>query len=334
MRVMIVDDSILMRTILKEFFLHHGAEVVAEAANGRAAIEMNEERRPDVVTMDIDMPMMNGIDATAEIMKRRAVPVVVVSGEIDDEVSFAAFRAGAADVVEKPELDRFYDSDFTAALFARFQAVVTSPRRPGSSDSAPVGDGGVRSGGISAVVLGASTGGPVAVKSVLSSLAADFPVGIAVVQHIEARFADGYARWLDDACALRVKIAEDGDALEAGTVYIAPGDRHLLMSESALVLDDGPKIGSHRPAVDRLFETAAESFGSRLAAVLLTGMGRDGAAGCVAVKQRGGYTIVQDEKTSFIFGMPKAAAEMGGASIVAGLEEIPRILTETCNRAR
>lgn len=182
------------------------------------------------------------------------------------------------------------------------------------------------------VVIGASTGGPVAVKTVLSALPSDFPVGIAVVQHIEARFADGYARWLDGECPLSVRVATEGALPTGGTVIVAPGDEHLLIGNGRVVLDDGPKVGNHRPAVDRLFETAALSFGNRLVGVLLTGMGRDGAAGCVAIREHGGFTVVQDEATSFIYGMPKAAAERGGASVVKPIEEIAALLQKVASR--
>jgi two-component system, chemotaxis family, protein-glutamate methylesterase/glutaminase len=346
MKVLIVDDSVLMRTILKDFFARHEFDVVGEASNGRMAVQMNDQLHPDLVTMDFDMPMMNGIEATAEIMQRRAVPVVIVSGEVTDTVRFAAFKAGAADVIAKPELDRFYDTDFTSALINRLRGVISEPVRtesartarvPGTSraaSTAPVGPtAGVPAyGGVDMVVIGASTGGPVAVKTVLSALPSDFPVGIAVVQHIEARFADGYARWLDGECPLSVRLATDGQSLSGGTVVVAPGDEHLLIRNDRVVLDNGPKVGNHRPAVDRLFETAAASFGTRLVGVLLTGMGRDGAAGCVAIREHGGFTIVQDEATSFIYGMPKAAAELGGASVVKPIEEIAALLQKVTRR--
>ncbi|MDA3951305.1 MAG: chemotaxis-specific protein-glutamate methyltransferase CheB [Spirochaeta sp.] len=346
MRVLVVDDSVLMRNILKDFFVRHEFDVVGEASNGRVAIEMNERLQPDLITMDFDMPVMNGIEATAEIMQRRAVPVVLVSGEVTDTVRFSAFKAGAADVIEKPELDRFYDANFTDALIGRLRGVISEPAasRPGATRPAPghpvaaprsaperVSER-VPAGGVDLVVIGASTGGPVAVKTVLSALPSDFPVGIAVVQHIEARFADGYARWLDGECALSVRLATTAEPLTGGTVIVAPGDEPLLIHNGRILLDNGPKVGNHRPAVNRLFESAATSYGARLVGVLLTGMGRDGAAGCVAIRERGGFTIVQDEATSFIYGMPKAATELGGASVIKPLGEIAALLQEVASR--
>lgn len=333
MRVLIVDDSALMRTILRDFFERHAVEIAGEASNGKQAIEKVALLRPDLVTMDIDMPMMNGIEATMEIMKVTPLPIVVFSGDVTDEVSFSAFKAGAADVIAKPDLDRFYDGAFTAALIDRFTAVT----KPGNGAAAgtrgtPQGDALPRPGTVDAVVLGASTGGPVAVKTVLAALPAGFPVGIALVQHIEARFAEGYARWLDKECAVTVRVAGGRDRFEPGTVIVAPGDRHLVVSGETLAIDDGPKVGSHRPAVDRLFETAAAAFRDRLVGVLLTGMGRDGAEGCVAIRDNRGFTIVQDQATSFIYGMPKAAAEAGGASVVRPLGEIASLLEEVTRR--
>jgi len=333
MRVLIVDDSALMRTILRDFFERHAVEIAGEASNGRQAIEKAAQLRPDLVTMDIDMPMMNGIEATAEIMKNSPVPIVVFSGDVTDEVSFTAFKAGAADVIAKPDLDCFYNGEFTASLINRFKAVV----KPGSGGVSGAvrrqsGEALPRPGTVDAVVLGASTGGPVAVKTVLAALPASFPVGVALVQHIEARFAEGYAKWLDNECALSVRLARGDDHFEPGTVIVAPGDRHLVMIGKTLAIDDGPKVGSHRPAVDRLFESAAATLGDRLVGVLLTGMGRDGADGCVAIRDNGGFTIVQDQATSFIYGMPKAAAEAGGASVVRPLGEIAGLLEEVTRR--
>ena len=331
MKVLIVDDSVLMRNILKDFFTRYEFEVVGEASNGRMAIEMNDRLQPDLVTMDFDMPVMNGIDATTALMQRRAVPVVMISGEVTDTVRFAAFKAGAADVIEKPELDRFYDAGFTSDLNGRLRGVTAEPRRTATTKNTRAIAHTPPTEGVDLVVIGASTGGPVAVKTVLSALPADFPVAIAVVQHIEARFADGYARWLNGECALAVRLATDGEVLTGGTVIVAPGDQHLLIQQGRVVLDNGPKVGNQRPAVDRLFESAAESNGARLVGVLLTGMGRDGAAGCVAIREHGGCTVVQDEATSFIFGMPKAAAELGGASVIKPLGEIPTFLQKVVN---
>jgi two-component system chemotaxis response regulator CheB len=358
-KVLIVDDSALMRAVLKDFFASTSFEVVGEAGNGRLAVELNESLRPDLVTMDLDMPVMNGMDAIDEMMKTRPVAIVVFSTDVAEDTAAAARRLGAVDVIEKPVIDRFYNEEFTASLLKTFERAVAprwaapsgaagapSPRAAGAPSGAPPGSAATTSassipaaapfpapGRIEAIVLGASTGGPVAVKTILAALPADFPVGIAVVQHIEPRFAEGYARWLDGECALSVRLARGGESFAPGSVVVAPGDVHLVTSRGVLTLDDGPKVGSHRPAVDRLFETAAADFGPRLLGVLLTGMGRDGASGCVRIRERGGYTIVQDEESSFIYGMPRAAAEAGGASEVRSLAEIASRITEATRRA-
>lgn len=353
MNVLIVDDSALMRAVLRDFFERSGVSVVGEAPNGRVAVERNEALRPDFVTMDIDMPIMNGIEATLAIMERRAVPVIVFSGDLSDETSLAAFNAGAVDVVRKPEIDRFYDADYAAQLLERFRSAVdarrTGPPKGGADPARPGTQGGVpsalrggapqpsgdefpRPGRIDAIVVGASTGGPVAVRTILSALPADFPVGIALVQHIEERFAVGYAKWLDAECALSVRIAREGERLSPGVVLVAPGDEHLVARGGVLHLDAGPKVGSHRPAVDRLFETAAEDYRERLVGVLLTGMGRDGAVGCRRIREADGFTIVQDEATSYIYGMPRAAVEENGASMVLPLDKIAGKIQEAARR--
>jgi two-component system, chemotaxis family, protein-glutamate methylesterase/glutaminase len=329
-RVLIVDDSALMRTVLRDFFERHEVEVAGEAANGRLAVEMVEKLRPDLVTMDIDMPIMNGIEATEQIMRHAPLPIVIFSTDTADPISFAAFKAGAADVIRKPDLDRFYDEAFTNQLVDAFRSAANARDRSAEHQTTTAQPSTTLPASVRAVVLGASTGGPVAVKTVLGGLPADFPVGIAVVQHIEDRFAGGYAQWLDSECALTVRTAVGGESFAPGTVTVAPGDQHLIATDGGLALDAGPKVGSHRPAVDRLFETAAHVHGRRLVGVLLTGMGRDGAAGCVEIRRCGGFTIVQDQATSFIYGMPKAAAEMGGASVVKPLDEISALLMEAC----
>lgn len=351
MNVLIVDDSAMMRAVLKDFFQRMGVEIAGEAGNGKAALELNRVLQPDFITMDIDMPVVNGIDATQQIMNDRPVPVVIFSNDVPEETSVRAFSAGAAEVLQKPDLDAFHDQAYTTGLMEKITTVVTqraSSRVPGSADGRVVagetrsGVAGAASylqerlpepGRIAAIVMGASTGGPVAVKAVLGALPKEFPLGIALVQHIEARFAEGYAKWLDSETPLSVRIARDGDLFAPGTVLVAPGDRHLAVRNGQLVIEDGPRIGNQRPAVDLLFQSAAHSLGRRTVGVLLTGMGRDGADGCVALRNAGGYTIVQDRETSFIYGMPRAAFESGGASRVAALTEIPHLLVEVAGVA-
>ncbi|HUW42388.1 MAG TPA: chemotaxis-specific protein-glutamate methyltransferase CheB [Rectinemataceae bacterium] len=340
MKVLVVDDSILMRNILKELFRDAGVTVLGEGSDGRSAVELNRSLRPDLIVMDINMPNMGGLEATTAIMGECPTAIVIFSNEIDAKISFQAIQAGAVEVVAKPDIDQFNDAAYTGKLLKTLSAAagifgegrLRAACAPGEALSPPADKArSLRFAGprrVEAVVIGASTGGPVAVRDLLRGLPADFPAGIALVQHIEERFDKGYAEWLDGECGLRVRLARASDCFTPGEVIVAPSGSHLVCAERRLLLADTPPVGNQKPSVDRLFETAALCFKDRLAAVLLTGMGADGAEGCVKVKALGGLTLVQDEASSFIYGMPKAAVERGGAVRVLGLPQIPAALLE------
>ncbi|MFP4178638.1 MAG: chemotaxis-specific protein-glutamate methyltransferase CheB [Spirochaetaceae bacterium] len=331
MRVLVVDDSIMMRTLLKDFFAEHGEEVVGEAPNGKRAIELAGSLKPDLITMDIDMPVMDGIEAAERILSTRKNPIVIFAGEISPDIFSKLKNMGVAEIIEKPGINRFNLPEFADGFITRLRSHVENFSHNEKKILKKTGATGKRehpSGRIELAVMGASTGGPDAVRRVLSSLPADFPVGIALVQHIEARFAAGYAEWLDGHCSLKVRQVIDGEPPVPGIVYIAAGEKHLTVARKKLVLDDGPLIKNQRPAVEKLFQTAAQAYGSAVMGVILTGMGNDGAEGAVSIRKAGGYMIVQDEYTSFIYGMPKAAAEAGGASVVLPLERIASAMEE------
>lgn len=335
MKVLIVDDSALMRAIIREALTEQGFMIVGEAGDGRKAVAAAERLKPDLIIMDFNMPLMNGVEATRAIMDSCPAPIVVFSNEVDSRLSLNALQAGAMEVVAKPDIDQFNNRAFLDRFLATLRAAAGKHKRRGSDrlgsrESVIAGDTSraPTPGSFDVIVIGASTGGPAALRQVLSSLPPGFPLGIAIVQHIEARFAPGFASWLDDASPLKVRLATSVDAFTPGEVIVAPGDRHLVCTERRLRLDDGPKVGSHRPAVDRLFATVASCYGRRTLGVLLTGMGADGADGCVAIREAGGTTLVQDESTSFIYGMPRAAAERGGASRVLPLDRISPTLVE------
>jgi two-component system chemotaxis response regulator CheB len=323
-RVLLVDDSALMRQVLRHLIEGSGdIAVVGEASNGLAGCERNIELAPDLIIMDLDMPVLDGVAATARIMKERPAPILVFSASAESPLGFAALEAGARDLLLKPDIDAIDDDTFRKSFHERLRCLAKQAPKP--REAAPPRAAGALADGtgrdIRAVVIGASTGGPLAVRDVLSALPAGFPVGIALVQHLEDGFDEGYARWLGELSPLRVRLAGSGSlALEAGTVTVAPVNRHLVVKGGSLCLDDGPRIGNQKPAVDALFGSAAAWFGRGLVGVLLTGMGRDGADGCKAIMASGGTTLVQDQETSAIFGMPKAAIELGAASEVLPLQ--------------
>jgi chemotaxis response regulator CheB len=322
MKILIVDDSALLRGILKQTLLAHGSvKTVVEASNGKIAVEKNLSEKPDLIIMDINMPVMDGIAATREIMSRRPVPVMIFSNELDAHNSFKALEYGALDLMKKPDIDQLNNPEFYRAFIDRLHELALSlPKTTKESGRTPER----RGKGFDMIVMGASTGGPLAIGSIISTLPES--LGIVIVQHMETGFDDSFASWLDGDTPLSVRLARDDDFPSPGEVLIAPASYHLLFRNGRLALDDGPKVLNQKPSVDVLFSSAASQFRERLVGVLLTGMGSDGAQGCVDIKRNGGTTLVQDADTSTIFGMPKSAIRLGGASRVLPLDKISETL--------
>lgn len=330
MRILLVDDSALARGLMKKALEDNGFTVVGQASNGMTGVEMARDLRPDLVIMDINMPVMNGLHATREIMTNSPVPIIVFSTELDAMNSFEAVANGAVDIMLKPGIAEYNNPVFFAAMKEKILAVSRVKMKPiavpDSNDSSALScQNGTRFG---VVVMGASTGGPQAVSEILANLPANFPLGIILVQHLESGFDRSYAEWLQGQCKLKVTLAGGGSLPQAGEVFVAPVGMHLKVVGNQIAFDDGPPLVNQKPAVDVLFGSVARAFGKRTLAVLLTGMGADGAHGCVEIKTSGGYTLVQDRDSSAIFGMPRAAIEMNGASEVCALSNIPARLRE------
>lgn len=313
-------------------------EVVGEAGDGRRAIELCLQARPDVITMDMMMPVMNGLAATEYIMAHCPTPILVVSASINRGELFKiyeALAAGAVDVLEKPdglEPDGNWQRRFLAAvkLVSRIR-VITHPRarltgmaseRTGPATPAKETERANRV--FDLVAIGASTGGPGAILKVLRDLPPQFSLPILLVLHIGEPFGSAFADWLDGQVNRSVSFAQDGMAVmaAAGRVVVAPGDRHLIVREGRLRLTRDAERHSCRPSVDVLFEFVATEYGGSTAACLLTGMGRDGASGLLKIRQSGGVTIAQDEATSTVYGMPREAAELEAACHILPLGEI------------
>lgn len=346
-RVLVVEDSITIRKHLVEVLSSDpGFTVVGEAADGRAAIQQCEALRPDVLTMDMMLPTMTGLAATEYIMAFCPTPIVIVSASMNrGEVfrTYDAIAAGAVDVFPKLK-----PADDEAAWAARFKSVVriasrirvvthprarlatTAPARRPTPPPGPIGNVASpisrpnASTGLKVVALGASTGGPGAVRRVLLDLPPSFPLPILLVLHIGEPFDTALADWLDAQTPHEVVFAKDGDIVIDGAprVIMSPGGKHMFVSDGRVRLGNGPERHSCRPSVDVLFESVAVEYGASAAAVLLTGMGRDGADGMLAIRRAGGRTVAQDESTSVIYGMPKAAMENGGAEKVLPLDHV------------
>ena len=338
-RVLVAEDSVTARELLVEILRSEpGLEVAGEAKNGLEAVEMTRRLRPDVVTMDIRMPRMDGFEATRQIMVESPTPIVIVSGSLevrDVEVSMHALRAGALTVLAKPPGPEAPDFEEQARRFvetvkamSQVKVVRRWPERPRPEPPRPLPS--ARNGAAARVVaLAASTGGPAALARILSELPGDFPLPVLAVQHIARGFVEGFAAWLNTFGALRAKVAEDGEALRSRTVYIAPDDRHLgLADRSTIALSSAAPVGGFRPSASFLFESVGRAFGSSAVAVILTGMGQDGVEGLQALRAAGGRVIAQDEETSVVFGMPGAAVDAGLVDLTLPLGAVALRLRE------
>lgn len=341
-RVLVVDDSLFMRAAITKALAGGPFEVVGHAKDGRDALVQIARLQPDVITMDFNMPGMTGAEAVRQIMQQRPTPVVMFSAHTRQgaKETFDALAAGAVDFMTKPDgevsvdLTRVADElsrKLVNAAQARPRAVhLPAPPRPSSSLT------GMRASSswpaLSAsspghlprlCVIAISTGGPAALSEVIPTLPAELRIAIVIVQHMPAGFTAALAERLDAASRVSVQEADDGDRPQPGSVLIAPGDRHLEFDDRGLVvLTDGPMVNGCRPAADVTMMSAARAYGRRSLAVVMTGMGRDGAAGALAIKRADGKTLAQDQATSMIYGMPKAAIDAGAIDEVAALGDI------------
>jgi two-component system chemotaxis response regulator CheB len=335
-RVLIVEDSPVVGEHLRRIIsADPRLEVAAIATSGEDAIDLVGRLRPDVISMDIRLPGIQGFEATQRIMAECPTPIVVVSG-IDMEaitLTMRALRAGALAVVEKPASSTHEDYGALAAKLCTQLAIMSEVRvvrqrpiagRPSVRSSAG------RTAKTTYRLLGiaASTGGPGALMQVLCGLRPGFPLPVAVVQHMTPSFLKGFAEWLESVTPFSVSIVDRPMQLQSGKVYLAPPrDAHMIVNDLTGLCEDGPPIGGHRPSANALFFSMAQSLGSDAIGVLLTGMGDDGAAGLLALKRAGAYTIAEDESTAVVYGMPEAAVQLGAIREALPLGEIaPRIL--------
>jgi two-component system chemotaxis response regulator CheB len=343
-RVLVVDDSAVMRKMIPDMLeADPSIEVVGTAMDGTFCLKKIEELKPNVVTLDLQMPGMNGIDTLKEIMRWHPVPVIVVSSHSTEgaSITLKALGLGAVDFVTKPQ-DASAHKEMATVLIAKIRAAADCKVvRPGTLRGAPAPAEKISTGkavplASKLVAIGISTGGPQALEFLLAQLPPDFPGAIVVVQHMPEGFTDMFARRLDELCSLRVKEAQSGDMLQAGRVLVCPGSRHIKVKRLAMgdvvMLNEEPRVNGHRPSVDVLFHSVAEEFGSHAVAVLMTGMGDDGAEGLGAVKKAGGMTIAQSEESCVVFGMPRVAIERGYAMRVVALDVLSSTLQALCVR--
>ncbi|MEW6735268.1 MAG: chemotaxis response regulator protein-glutamate methylesterase [Acidobacteriota bacterium] len=356
-RVVVADDSeFVCRLLVSHLQSDPDIQVVGTAPNGLRAVQIIKELRPDAVTMDLEMPLMNGLEALEQIMHESPTPVIVISGvsRRAASVTLQALEAGAIDFILKytpgvdtnPELLRreiiskvrsasqirvvrslrVQKPELQPFPIASASAIGLSEATATAREAVPFLPGGV-------VVIGASTGGPVALRDLLGNLPGDFSAAVLVVQHMPATFTKVLAANLNRAVPMKVKEAESIDRLEPGLVLVAPGGYHLLIgTDSRIRLTEGPEVEGHRPSIDVTMQSVTQLYGARTKGILLTGMGKDGCMGLVSIRAKGGKTFVQDAESCVVNGMPQSAIEMGVVDYVAPPQEIAKLLMATIGR--
>jgi len=345
-RVLVVDDSALMRKLISQILVRDNEiEVVGTAMDGAFGLKKIEELNPQVVTLDLEMPRMDGMETLRQITKRFRIPVIVVSAHSTQGAAstFKALALGAFDFVAKPrDAASAHMEEIAADLIAKIKVAsktqVPDPHQthsllePMRAATKPAHR--PRKEPTRVVAVGISTGGPNALQYLLPELPGDFPGSIVVVQHMPEGFTDMFARRLDECCAIDVKEAQSGDLLIAGRALICPGNRHMKVRRmpmgNIVVLSDESRVNGHRPSVDVLFRSVAAEFGNRAIGVLMTGMGDDGALGMGLLKTAGALTIAQSEESCVVYGMPKAAIERGYATRVISLDLLAGTLNIQC----
>ncbi len=333
-RVLVVDDSALVRDMIRAILESEPGIVVAgEAADGAEAVNMVASLKPDIVTMDIEMPVVGGLEAIERIIAEHPVPILVVTALTGVRTAFAAVSKGALDVIEKPDisLENVRNLISKIRLLAKVDVpahLLTMRRQSGTVDA-----GGVAikkcfsKGGI--IVIAASTGGPQAIHSILSRLPAQFPVPIVITQHIAEGFTQGMVDWLSTVTPLKVRVARHGDQLAAGNVYVNPAEHSMRITEHGMIiLGEKEARQVYHPSCNTLLTSVASAYRERATGLILSGMGDDGASGMQAIRKAGGATLAQDATSSVIFGMNRMAVERGCIDKVLALADIPAELMQ------
>ncbi len=348
-KVLIVDDSAFMRKLLSDLFAAEpDFEVIDTARNGREAVDKTKRLKPHLITMDVEMPIMDGIKALELIMKEDPTPVVMVSSltRAGADATLRALELGAVDFVAKAAGPIAGIAGISAEILEKCRGAVKAnvaqlvKRQPSATAFVKPPPVQVASSYLGSdeqiIAIGTSTGGPRALQEVITRLPGNLPCGVVIVQHMPPGFTKSLSERLNSLSSLTVKEAEHNDVIRPGLVLIAPGDYHMTVEREAnrkvVRLSQQPPIGGHRPAVDPMMESVANLYGNRAVGVILTGMGHDGAKGIQAIKGRNGYTIAEDQSTAVVFGMPKSAIELGVVDKVAPLPAIAGEIVRSVNK--
>lgn len=355
--VVVIDDSAFMRKSISMMLESDPTiKVVATARDGKDGIEKIKQFRPDIVTMDIEMPVMDGLTALGIIMKQMPLPVLMISSLTSEgaKATVDALSLGAVDFIPKElsyvsldiakirdelvsKVKQIVQSRSMTFRLQRIRAASSQIQNPGGQPSPRPSKTKVPERDLKAVVIGISTGGPFALLQTIPKLPANFPVGIAIVQHMPPRFTKSMSERLNSLSKIEVKEAEDGDIMEAGVALVAPGGLHMTFNKSLgmvrVRISEEPRGTLYHPSADVMIQSAVEAFNAPLLGLIMTGMGKDGLEGLKDIKKKGGFVIAQDEESCIVYGMPKAAVDAGVADVVHPLDEIPSVLTRIFNVA-
>jgi two-component system, chemotaxis family, protein-glutamate methylesterase/glutaminase len=335
-KVLVVEDSAVVRELLTHILGNDpNIQVIGTATSGQEAIEMADRTRPDLITMDVNMPGINGYEATRRIMETCPAPIIIVSASYDPQdlaKTFQAIEAGALAILPPPLgpghpefRTRANELIRTVKLMSEIKVVRRWPKTP--AKPAPRIEMKKTSGKIEVVAMGASTGGPVVLKQILEGLGAGFPAPVLMVQHMSPGFVSGLAEWLQQSARFPVQVAQPREQIQPGQAYLAPDGLHMEVDRFGRIeLSAGALVNGMRPAISPLFRSVAESYGPNAVGILLTGMGSDGAAELALMKEKGAFTIAQDKESSVVHGIPGEAIKLGAAMYVMGPEQIAELL--------
>lgn len=325
-----MDDSPFMRKIITETIASIvGLEVIGTARNGRDALKAIPQLQPDVITLDIEMPGLNGLETLEIIKKEHAIPVIMMSSFSGEDNTIAALDLGAMDFIEKPNDIRNQSDLFKNEVADKIKPLFEQKRNEMPIEKSPLQSNDLEKRlpkKVKAIAIGASTGGPKALFSIIRSLPENLKFPIFIVQHMPKGFTTSFSKRLDKESTATVVEAEEGMAIKDGVVYVAPGGYHMVIENNRIKLNEADKIHGVRPAVDYLFETAAEAYGNELVSFILTGMGQDGTRGLDKIKKAGGFTVAQNRETSIVYGMPGNAVQKGVIDEIASLKEISELI--------
>lgn len=330
-KVIIADNSAIFKGFIKDILEKNNEyKIIKMTANGEEVIKTHDREFADIIIIGEDISLINEMETAKLIMQNNPTCVILLSNKKSAKDLTPAYNYGISSIIKKPDIDEIQNKDFAMQFIDQIKKSISGNKNNASIMSSLRNK--YKSVNIQTnnskriIVMGASTGGPKTIQKIFSEMPADFPIGIALVQHFEEGFEQGFVDWLNNSSALSIRLAKEKDFPQPGEVIIAPQGLHMKADGSYIILSDGAKVNNQKPAVDVLFTSAAKIYKESLIGVLLTGMGRDGADGCLDIVNNGGFTVVQDKESSIVYGMPKEAVNLNAASVIMPYTEIASYL--------